>query len=77
MNQTAMKLLEFDKIREMLKERALSDLAKEKIDSLEPSLQPKQIENWLRETTEARTLINRSSYVPIHPLKGIKEILER
>jgi MutS2 family protein len=77
MNQTAVKLLEYDRIKEMLKERALSDLAKEEIDRLEPSLQIRQIETWLKETTEARTLINRSSYVPIHPLKGIKEILDK
>ena len=72
-----MKLLEYDKIKDMLKEHALSDVVKKRIDKLVPSLQIGQIEGWLRETSEACSLISRNSSVPIHSLNGTKGILEK
>ena len=77
MNQNALEILEFEKIRTELKGYALSDMAKEVIDKLEPSLDKRKIERWLLETTEARNIVDRSSSVPLHSLTGIDKIKEK
>jgi dsDNA-specific endonuclease/ATPase MutS2 len=77
LNQNALEILEFEKIRTELKGYALSDMAKEVIDKLEPSLDKRKIERWLLETTEARNIVDRSSSVPLHSLTGIDKIKEK
>ncbi|MDP4090392.1 MAG: endonuclease MutS2, partial [Bacillota bacterium] len=77
MNQNAVKILEFEKIKEELKNYALSELAKDVIERLEPSLDRHKIERWLEETTEARSIVDRSSSIPLHGLKGIKGLKEK
>lgn len=77
MNITATKLLEFDKVKEKLKENAVSDKGREMIEKLEPSIDINIIRKWLLETTEAKTLVNRGSGIPLHSLTGIHGILEK
>jgi MutS2 family protein len=77
MNINAMNILEYSKIIETLKTYALSELAKDMIDRLEPNTNINTIEKNLKETTEARAIINRSSSIPLHGLTGIKNIKEK
>lgn len=77
MNSTAMKLLEYDKVKERLMEFAVSAMGKERIQKLEPSMDQGIIEGWLRETTEARRIINRSSSVPLQSLEGTDKAISR
>lgn len=77
MNKTTIKLLEYDKIKEKLKEHALSDMGKNMIDCLQPSLDINRIRTWLAETTEARAIVNKSSSLPIHSLAGVKNIIDK
>lgn len=77
MNQNAINILEFGKIKEELKGYALSELAKETIDRLEPILDKSKIERWLIETSEARSIVDRSSSIPLHGLTGLKKIKEK
>ncbi|ATW26887.1 endonuclease MutS2 [Candidatus Formimonas warabiya] len=77
MNQTTIHLLEYDKIKERLGEFAVSELGKKMVARLEPSLDIRVIENSLRETTEAKALVNLSSSIPLHSLTGIPGILEK
>jgi MutS2 family protein len=77
LNKTAIELLEFDKIKEILKDYAVSDLGKNHIEKLEPSFKIEEIEHWLRETTEAKKIICSGSGVPLHSLKGIQNIFSK
>lgn len=77
MNKETIKILEYNKILETLKGYALSEVAKERIEALEPMVDINAIEKQLRETTEARAIIERSSSVPLHSLSGIKKIKEK
>lgn len=77
MNKETIKILEYNKILETLKGYALSEMTKERIEALEPMVDINVIEKQLRETTEARAIIDRSSSVPIHSLSGIKKIKEK
>jgi MutS2 family protein len=77
MNQNAINILEFGKIKEELKNYALSELAKEAIDRLEPILDKNKIERWLVETAEARNIVDRSSSIPLHSLTGLKKIKDK
>lgn len=77
MNINTTNILEYNKIKETLKNYALSETAKEMIDRLEPYADINLIERHLKETTEARAIINRSSSVPLHGLTGIKNIKEK
>ncbi|MBB6214370.1 MutS2 family protein [Anaerosolibacter carboniphilus] len=74
MNKHTMEILEYNKIKERLKGFAVSEQAKEMIDQLEPYVEIKQIERYLKETTEARAIVNISSSIPLHSLSGMKKI---
>lgn len=77
MNNKAVEILEFNRIKDIVKEFALSDLAKEKIEKLEPFMDINIAKRHMRETTEARAIVNISSSIPIHSLKGITIIQEK
>ncbi|MBM7867619.1 hypothetical protein GTO89_13320 [Heliobacterium gestii] len=73
----SMQMLEFDKIKERIKEFALSDQAKAMIDNLTPAGEQKTVERWLQETTEARDILHRRSGVPLHALTDMGKILDK
>lgn len=75
MNNTAVKLLEYDRVKERLEEYALSPLGKELVRKLEPSTDIQIIKNWLKETSEARSIADRDSSIPVHSLSGIEKII--
>ncbi len=77
MNKKTIELLEYDKIKEILKGFALSELAKEQIDKLEPYIDINQIEKLMKETTEARAIVDINSSIPIHSLVGINNIKQK
>lgn len=77
MNKNTFEVLEYNKIKEILKSYALSDMAKQMIENLEPYVDMKIIERNMLETTEARAIVNRSSSVPLHGLAGIKLIKDK
>lgn len=77
LNKKTIEILEYNKIKEQLKSFALSELAVDLIDRLEPSVDIKVIERTMKETSEARAIVNITSSIPIHSLKGIKFIKEK
>lgn len=77
LNINTINILEYDKIKEILKTYALSEGAKEMIDKLHPSIDLAAIEKNLQETTETRAIADRSSSVPLHSLTGINNIKEK
>lgn len=77
LNQKTIEILEYNKIKEELKTFALSEIAKEMVERLQPSVDIGLIERSLKETSEARAIVDISSSIPIHSLKGIKLIKEK
>ncbi|MFT4417171.1 endonuclease MutS2 [Fredinandcohnia humi] len=76
MNLQTIETLQFNDIKNEIASYAISELGKETILSLSPSRNKKQIDAWLREVTEAKQVLDISSSVPIHGLKGIQTLLK-
>lgn len=66
-------ILEFDKIRKMLQEYAMTDAAKELCVQLTPTLSQSEVSCRQRETTEARTLLDKAGQPPLMSLSGIRD----
>jgi len=77
LNKTTIKMLEYDKIKEILMGYALSKEGEELIKEMEPSMDIYVIRNWLEETTEAKNLLESNFRVPLHSLNGINKIMEK
>lgn len=77
MNKNTIELLEYNKIKEILKSYALSDMAKEKIEALEPFLDIAAINSYLLETDEGRAIADITSSIPIHSLMGMNNIVQK
>ena len=54
----------FDEIRQLLKDRCLSPMGKERIDSLRFSTDVKSIRQWLEQIKEFRRIINSGEEFP-------------
>ncbi|MBS4173074.1 endonuclease MutS2 [Bacillus sp. FJAT-49736] len=77
MNQNTYKILEFTRIKEEAAHFALTDLGKDHILNMVPSVNKKQIVSWLEEVDEAVEILKKSSSVPISGLNGIDQILKQ
>lgn len=69
------KMLEFDKIKEKWSELALTDAAKEKIRAAKFYLSEGELRRELRDTTDARSMIELLGNPPLQNVGEIKEIL--
>ncbi|GAB1475193.1 endonuclease MutS2 [Bacillota bacterium] len=65
MNEKAYKVLEYDKIKELLSSEAASVMTKKLIDGLLPSVNEYEIREWMTETTEAVTVIMHKGALPL------------
>lgn len=72
----AYKLLEFDKILEMLAGCAVSQAAKDKSLNLEPSLSVKEAKRYLDETAEAKKIIETLGNPPLAVMSGLEQSLQ-
>jgi MutS2 family protein len=75
LNKTAIKRVEFDKVLALLSEYAMSDAAKQRAKELMPIQDEKKIRRLLNETTEACTIIETSSSIPVHSLHGVEQLI--
>ncbi len=66
--------LEFNKIKQMWSECALTDRAKRTIEELRPILSETELAAALRETTEARQMLEQCGTPPLISLEGIREL---
>ncbi len=73
MNEHAMEMLEYAKIKERLGEFTISELGKALVVQLHPITDVELIKRWIRETTEARAIVERSASIPIQSLTGIEQ----
>ncbi|GAB6108499.1 endonuclease MutS2 [Fusibacter bizertensis] len=72
-----LKLLDFDEIKRELIEYAISEEVKDNMANLEIHKDYYLITRHLRETTEARAILDVAGTVPLHSLSGIKQIIEK
>jgi DNA mismatch repair protein MutS2 len=77
MNADAMRILEYDKLKEILKQYAITEQAKKMLDELQPSVDLLKIERLMLETTEARRIIDINAGVPLTAMEKIDEVLAK
>ena len=65
MNEKTFRVLGYDKIKDMLKEEAASQMTRAVISELAPSYDAYQIRQWQGETTEAVTVILKKGALPL------------
>ncbi len=75
MNHKTLELLEFSKIRTMLAECALSKLGRKMAEDLTPRTNLTTVVEILRETSEARLLLEAAGMPPLHGLADLSETL--
>ncbi|NCB93798.1 MAG: DNA mismatch repair protein MutS [Clostridia bacterium] len=68
-------ILEFDKIKQIWCDLAMTDFAKQKIDTLTPCLNESELLTWQRETSEAKNMIEKCGNPPVISFAGIPDIL--
>lgn len=69
-NNRIEKVIEFDKIKELWMEFAMTDTAKEKIRNMVPYLSESELEAALRETSESRRMMEICGNPPVVSLNG-------
>ena len=72
MNNTE-KQLEFDKVKAVWKELALTEYAKNKIVEMRPILSENELSAAIRETSESKILMEKNGFPPLDSLQGLKE----
>lgn len=72
-----MQVLEYEKVKECLKQYALSVQAKSKIMRLLPMTGPGMIQSAMQETTEARRILDINPSVPLTALEGVDRVMEK
>lgn len=73
---THARMLEFDKVLDLLTELAFTENAKERCRELMPSMKEAEVLHALKETTEARVLLEKCGNPPLTSMEGQKELLE-
>ncbi|KYO65221.1 endonuclease MutS2 [Thermovenabulum gondwanense] len=77
MNNKVLAKLEFDKIKNILKEYAVSDITRERIDKLEPQKDLPLIRRLQKETSEGVALLKRGFRLPFEYIPDISSSLKR
>lgn len=77
MNQKTMDLLEFPEIQKKLAECALSKLGRKLAEGLVPRTNLTAVAEMLRETTEAKLLLEAAGTPPLHGLADLSEVLQK
>lgn len=77
MQNRVLKVLEFNKIKEQLKQFATSSLGQEKVDELLPSSNFEEVQKWQDQTDEARTVLRLRGHAPLYGLTDIRPHVKR
>lgn len=77
MNQRTLRILEFDKIKDMLEGYAACSLGREKIKQLEPHNDIEIVRRRLQETTEAARLLDREGAVPFGGITDVRPAIRK
>src|SRR4051812_11034243 len=77
MHQKALKVLEFEKIKEQLLGHASSSLGKEKVKNLLPSIEFEEVVKLQAETDEAANVFRLKANVPLSGIHDIRAHIKR
>lgn len=77
MNEKALKTLEYNKIIDKLAGYAASQMGKEAVYALRPSIDIKEIEGWQSETTEAVSMVMKKGSLSLGALRDIRPYIKR
>ncbi|MCK9216831.1 MAG: endonuclease MutS2 [Firmicutes bacterium] len=77
MNERTLKVLEYQKIIEILAEYTVSNLGKEIALELKPSSNIYEVKEWLQETDEAVEIILKKGNIPLEGIYDIRTTLKR
>ncbi|MDY0236781.1 MAG: endonuclease MutS2 [Gudongella sp.] len=77
MDLKTLRVLEFNKIKDMLLEKTVSDMAKELVNELSYTINQKEVEFLQNETEEALTLLIKRGAPPIYGLYPLKKDVKR
>lgn len=77
MQERVLNVLEFNKIREQLKDHASSSLGKEKAQHLMPSGDFQEVLKWQEQTDEAATVLRIKGHIPLGGLSDIRPSVKR
>lgn len=69
------KQIEFDKVKEIWSNLAMTDYAKEKIEACELFFSESELKKQLKDTTDARCMIEKVGTPPLQNITEIKEVL--
>lgn len=75
MTKKMYEIMEFNKVLNMMEEYALSDKVKERIRKLEPYLREAEVSRHLKETTEAKLIIEQYGNPPLAALNDLEKSL--
>lgn len=76
MNNNTFEKLQYNELKEIIKSYCISGLGKELIDKLEPSSNLKVVNKRLNETSEGRSILSISSYIPLDGISNIKNLIK-
>jgi len=77
MEEKSLRILEFDKIRQRLADKAVINTTREKLLKLMPSVNAEKIVTALRETDEARGITVKYGAPPISPISDVRPLVKR
>lgn len=77
MNQKALRVLEFNKIIDILKSKSSSSLGLRYIEKLHPSSDFKEVKYMLEETSEAQAILTKTGYVGLQGMHDIEDKAKR
>ncbi|KXZ39345.1 DNA mismatch repair protein MutS2 [Alkalithermobacter thermoalcaliphilus JW-YL-7 = DSM 7308] len=77
MNEKTLRVLEYNKIMDMLKEKVVSSLGLNYIENLKPSSSYDEVLSMLDETSQAESILIKKRSVPLEGLHDIKTIVKK
>ena len=77
MNKKSLRVLEFNKIIELLKNKASSSLGLKHIEKLSPSSDFEEVKYRLQETSEAQAILTKRGYVGLQGINDIEDKVKR
>lgn len=77
MDARVLRILEFDKIRDLLVDLAMSDMGKERAAELLPSNDYEQVSIFLEQTAEAEAVLFRIGHNPVDAFADVRSSLKR
>ncbi|WP_105615522.1 endonuclease MutS2 [Vallitalea okinawensis] len=77
MQKKVLQKLEYDKMISQLVNKAVSKMAKDRCEALEPSTDINEIKIWQRETAQSVSMLLKRGSIPLGGIKDIRSSLER